>query len=604
MGGPSCVVRAPQRRSAAVVAARLVPPAMCRDVDATRIRTRRPMGRGVPRTCQRRRGPGDASAGRRRRTARDGTWVQLLPPVDRRSHLAQRHTLRPRRRAHADSHPDQDRSPAGGRRPTRRVPTRSARRSRASPRPPRRSGPATLVSPSSRRWLAHIGSRSLPLPDRSVGAVPDRWWPTSARPTVPIPRPPGGVRDRQVDPTVRHHGPLVSVVIPSYQRERAVVDAVRSVLDQSFTDLEVLVVDDASTDGTVAAVEGLGDDRVRVLRQAQNQGAGAARNRAMREARGRYVAFLDSDDVWLPDKLALQVAAFEAAPEAIGLIYGGTEVVDAHGVITRTSPSERGDLYRQLLARNVLHGGGSNVMIRRSVIASVGWFDESFAAIEDYDYWLRIARMYDCRLRRRSRLSLSRRHRPTGRSAPFPRRCGELPGSRALLRQTRPPDASSRRRCGLPRRHESTAPPPPRWRRRRTPQCVAGDSTGSDVRSGMVACIPAVGPVRPSRGRATNSSPPSSSRSSRVAALGTAVLVDLADAGRRCPGRVRRDGPIAPAGRSSRRRGPLRAGPGCAGHRARAFPTFGGVAGCAARSRRFEAGHGWPGPWLRIGPTS
>ncbi len=189
--------------------------------------------------------------------------------------------------------------------------------------------------------------------------------------------------------------PTVSVIIPTYQRAHSVGRSIDSALSQTFSDLEVLVIDDGSTDGTDERVMSIDDPRVRYVRLPQNSGVAAARNRGIRESRGRYVAFLDSDDIWFPDKIARQLERFEQLGEDIGLVYGGVEQHDGHGNTETTRPSHRGRLHRELLRRNVIHGGGSNVMIPRHVVARVGFFDESLPAIEDYDYWLRISRGHD-----------------------------------------------------------------------------------------------------------------------------------------------------------------------------------------------------------------
>ncbi len=188
--------------------------------------------------------------------------------------------------------------------------------------------------------------------------------------------------------------PAVSVVIPTYNRAPLLRRALDSVLRQTFRDFEVLVVDDGSTDETAGMVAELRDVRIRYLRQSRNSGVGAARNRGLREARAELIAFLDSDDEWLPEKLALQVALFSNAPDALGLVYTGVESVRDDGRRTIERPRWRGDVFREMLAANVVHGGGSNVMIRRAVVATVGFFHEQVAAIEDYHYWLRIARFF------------------------------------------------------------------------------------------------------------------------------------------------------------------------------------------------------------------
>lgn len=188
--------------------------------------------------------------------------------------------------------------------------------------------------------------------------------------------------------------PRVTVVIPTYNRAATLPDAIASVLAQSLPDFELLIVDDASTDASPQIVSELDDPRVRLLRQPRNGGAAAARNRGLDEARGELVAFLDSDDEWLPEKLERQVALFDREGVDLGLVYSGIELVDPDGARELVEPRHRGDVYGAMLLENVVYGGGSNAMIRRAAIDRVGGFDEAFPAIEDYDLWLRIARYY------------------------------------------------------------------------------------------------------------------------------------------------------------------------------------------------------------------
>jgi O-antigen biosynthesis protein len=188
--------------------------------------------------------------------------------------------------------------------------------------------------------------------------------------------------------------PAVSVVVPTYNRAHVITRTLQTVLAQTFNDVEVLVVDDGSTDDTEQVVRSCTDGRVHYLRQPANAGVSAARNRGLREARGEFIAFLDSDDEWMPRKLELQVALFRRVPEEVGLIYTGVETMRDDGTTTLERPQERGNVYREMLWRNVIHGGGSNVMIRREVVATVGYFHEGLAAIEDYEYWLRISRCF------------------------------------------------------------------------------------------------------------------------------------------------------------------------------------------------------------------
>ena len=185
--------------------------------------------------------------------------------------------------------------------------------------------------------------------------------------------------------------PRVSVVIPTRNRQHLLPFAVRSVLDQTFRDLEVLVVDDASEDRTSDVVAGFSDGRVRYLRQDPRQGGAAARNAGVRASRGDFIAFLDDDDEWLPEKLEQQMALFEADPE-LGVVYSGYLVVERESgrVLARKVAECRGDLSRNLRVRNVL-GNTSSVVLRRSCFDTAGLFDEQLPSFEDYDFWLRLS---------------------------------------------------------------------------------------------------------------------------------------------------------------------------------------------------------------------
>ena len=197
--------------------------------------------------------------------------------------------------------------------------------------------------------------------------------------------------------------PAVSVIMPAYNVEPYVGDAIRSVLAQTFDDLEVVVVDDGSKDGTDGVVASLAaaDPRVRLVRQA-NRGLAGARNTAMRMARGELFALLDSDDLWEPDFLAQQVAILAAQPgidvvTGNGWMLGGTR----HGELARPCPDARPD--PNLAA---ILGDERAVFImsvfRRRVYEVVGCFDENLRTNEDYDFWLRAA-ISGCRFVRNDR---------------------------------------------------------------------------------------------------------------------------------------------------------------------------------------------------------
>jgi len=182
--------------------------------------------------------------------------------------------------------------------------------------------------------------------------------------------------------------PQVSVVIPTYNRGWILKAAVDSVLAQDFKDFELIVVDDGSTDNTSDLLASYGRS-VRVFFQ-RNKGVSAARNRGIAEAYGPLIAFLDSDDLWLPGKLSAQVEFFNKAPDA--LICQTEELWIRNGI--RINPKKRhkkpsGMIFEPSLALCLV--SPSAVMMRRSLLDTVGGFDETLPACEDYDLWLRIS---------------------------------------------------------------------------------------------------------------------------------------------------------------------------------------------------------------------
>jgi glycosyltransferase involved in cell wall biosynthesis len=182
--------------------------------------------------------------------------------------------------------------------------------------------------------------------------------------------------------------PRVSVVVPTYNRGWIVNEAIDSVLNQTFQQYELIVVDDGSTDDTKAILGEYGN-RIRVIHQA-NRGVSAARNRGIRAAKEPLIAFLDSDDVWLSDKLSVQVAFFDRHPDA--LVCQTEEIWIRNGV--RVNPGKRhrkrsGKIFEASLALCLV--SPSAVMLRKDLFETIGLFDESLPACEDYDLWLRIS---------------------------------------------------------------------------------------------------------------------------------------------------------------------------------------------------------------------
>ncbi len=189
------------------------------------------------------------------------------------------------------------------------------------------------------------------------------------------------------------HEPLVSVLIPTYNRAARLMAAVKSVQAQTYGAWELIVVDDASTDTTQEVMHDLSaaDARIKYVRFDLNQGQSAARNRAAELAAGKYLAFLDSDDEWLPEKLAQQVSFFESQSETVALTYSGAYFRNASEGTTRIKHAvDSGDLHEKELLYNPV-GGPSRVMVRTSVFKQVGGFDVSFRSHEDWDLWIRIS---------------------------------------------------------------------------------------------------------------------------------------------------------------------------------------------------------------------
>jgi glycosyltransferase involved in cell wall biosynthesis len=187
--------------------------------------------------------------------------------------------------------------------------------------------------------------------------------------------------------------PKVSVIIPAYNYARFLPGAIQSVLDQTFRDFELIVVDDGSTDDTADVVSPYARRHGVIYIRQENRGLSAARNTGIRHAGGELVAFLDPDDLWLPEKLQRQVALMDANAD-VGLSYCMVDFIDGEGqrLPELSWPHPEGATYKDLLYLNWVTGSGSSVMVRRSVFDGAGLFDESLRGLEDMDMWLRILR--------------------------------------------------------------------------------------------------------------------------------------------------------------------------------------------------------------------
>ena len=188
----------------------------------------------------------------------------------------------------------------------------------------------------------------------------------------------------------------VSVILPTYNRKNELKASIDSVLNQTYTDYELIIVDNGSTDDTYNHISKyLSDDRIRYYYK-QNGGVSSARNYGISKANGEYIAFQDSDDIWHKDKLEKQVLKLDELKD-YGLVYGriGYKYNNDYMVV----PSDEmlfeqndGDIYADLLYKNVI--GCPCLMVRKECVESVGGFDEKFPALEDYDYALRLSKKY------------------------------------------------------------------------------------------------------------------------------------------------------------------------------------------------------------------
>lgn len=194
----------------------------------------------------------------------------------------------------------------------------------------------------------------------------------------------------------------LSVIIPVYNSESSVAETLRSVLAQTYRDLEIIIVDDGSTDKSIDICKQFQDERIRIIHQ-QNRGLAGARNTGIRQARGEYLAFVDSDDLWLPEKLAKHLEHFERSPE-VGVSFSRSSLIDDQGkpLGIYQMPKLTDITPEYLFCRNPI-SNGSSVVIRRAVLDTIKfqenlygevedfYFDDSFRQSEDIECWLRIA---------------------------------------------------------------------------------------------------------------------------------------------------------------------------------------------------------------------
>ncbi len=183
---------------------------------------------------------------------------------------------------------------------------------------------------------------------------------------------------------------LVSIIIPTYNRACYISETIKTVLDQTYQSIEIIIIDDGSTDSTRAVVQAINDSRIRYISQENSGLPAVARNHGLRIARGEYIAFLDSDDLWMPDKLEKQISAFNFCPGLLAVATNGIAMKNSLKKNMFTMFRNARPSFRQMLNNNMVIN--SSVLMRTDVIREVGFLDEDkrLKTSEDYDYWLRI----------------------------------------------------------------------------------------------------------------------------------------------------------------------------------------------------------------------
>jgi len=189
--------------------------------------------------------------------------------------------------------------------------------------------------------------------------------------------------------------PTVSVIIPTYNRAYLVGRAIKSILNQTYLDFEIIIIDDGSEDNTDEVVNNFSDNRIRYIKLEKNTGAAAARNRGINEAKGDFIAFQDSDNEWLPEKLKKQMDIFEKLPSNIGVLY--SKVLRIKGDEKTLIPSDKimkkeGDLYEDLIKKNFIDL--PTAIVRKECLEKIGLFDESLPRLQDWELWIKISNKY------------------------------------------------------------------------------------------------------------------------------------------------------------------------------------------------------------------
>lgn len=187
--------------------------------------------------------------------------------------------------------------------------------------------------------------------------------------------------------------PRISVVIPTYNRTDFLPKDMQSVLNQTYRDWEMIIVDDGSIDKTEEVVKGYKESRIRYITHKYNLGLSAARNTGIKNSRGKYIAFLDSDDEWFPEKISCQMNIFQKEDSKCGVVCTGGYKIKGNQIMSKKSvPINLDSFYEKFLFENITWT--SNVLVKKECFKKAGLFDENLESCEDWDMWIRIAKYY------------------------------------------------------------------------------------------------------------------------------------------------------------------------------------------------------------------
>lgn len=195
-----------------------------------------------------------------------------------------------------------------------------------------------------------------------------------------------------------NNNPIISVIIPTYNRANLLNGSVGSVLVQTFKNFEIILIDDGSTDNTESIVKGFNNPKIRYIENKRNIGAAAARNVGIKIAKGKYIAFQDSDDEWLPEKLEKQIKVFESASSNVGVVYSGYLIIKRNKKIyapLKKYKKRNGNIHKELLYGNFI--GTPTILVKKECFEKVGMFDENLNALEDWELAIRLSKYYEFR---------------------------------------------------------------------------------------------------------------------------------------------------------------------------------------------------------------